>query len=63
MVWSPVEGLIPYEVIESEGTYHAMSTVSPVSEWHVLCATAFVVPLCAHAPQPLALFLWEGGER
>lgn len=38
-----------------------MSTVSPVCEWHVLCATAFMVPLCACAPQPLALFLSGGG--
>lgn len=38
-----------------------MTTVSPVSERHVLCATAFMVPLGAGAPQPLALFLWGGG--
>lgn len=47
--------------VQSGQTYHAMTTLGPVSEGHVLCATAFMVPLCAGAPQPLALFLCVGG--
>lgn len=38
-----------------------MSTVSAISEWHVLCTAPFVVPLRTRTPQPLALFLW--GEK
>lgn len=38
-------------------TYHSMSTVSAISQWHVLCATSFMVPLSTCTPQPFALFL------
>ena len=45
--------------ISSFITHHSMSTVGPISQWHVLCTTSFMVPLCTRTPQSLALFLWE----